>query len=138
MGHKESNTTVTEQQQENYKVWTDKKRNCLKATESEQKQEASFEVPTVKGSSCLELLTFTVFRVWADTVKMRLVLGVPMENNGRHSCLGNQSAKPGQPWKLKLDWGSLSNEKSERYFCLDNLQLTSEKYIHGAYAKKLS
>ena len=61
-----------------------------------------------------------------------------MENNGRHSCSGNQSAKSGQPWKLKLDWGSLSKEKSEMYFCLDNLQLTSEQYIHGAYAKKLS
>ena len=97
------------------------KRNCLKAPESEQKQEASFGVPTVKGGSCLELLTFTVFRVWADTVKMRQVLGVPVENNGRHSCLGNQSAKPGQPWKLKLGWGSPSKEKSEMYFCLDNL-----------------
>ena len=136
-GITESNTTVTEQQQENYKLWTNKKRKCLKAPESEQKQEASFGVPTVKGGSCLELLTFTVFRVWADTVKMRQVLGVPMENNGRHSCSGNQSAKPGQPWKLKLGWGSPSKEKSEMYFCLDNLQLASEQYIHGAYAKKL-
>ena len=115
-GHKESNTTVTAQQQENCKLWTNKKRNCLKAPESEQKQEASFGVPTVRGGSCLELLTFTVFRVWADIVKMRQVLGVPMENNSRHSCSGNKSAKSGQLWKLKLGWRSAKKEKIRDVF----------------------
>lgn len=101
---------------ENHKLWPNKKRNYLKALETEQKQEASFGVPTLKGGHCLELPTFTDFRVRADTVKIIQVLEVPMENNGRHSCLGNQSTKSGQLWRLKLGWGNPSKEKSERDF----------------------
>ena len=103
---------------ENHKLWPNKKRNYLKTLESEQKQVASFGVPTLKGGHPLkvELPTFTDFRVRADTVKIMQVPEIPMENNGRHSCLGNQSTKSGQLWRLKLGWGNPSKEKSERDF----------------------